>query len=839
MDGFEISATQLYDYDMNRIESITILKDAAATAQYGSRAANGVVLITTKQPKEGQLRVNYTFNSSISTPDLSSYNLTNAQEKLYIEERAGIFTPTASNEISSFASEYQAKMANIKAGIDTDWLSIPVQTALNHKHSLYIEGGTGNIRYGVDLGYDSNSGTMIGSYRDRISAGVNLQYTYKNLSIRNKVSFNATMSEDSPYGSFDTYARMLPYDSPYNADGSVAKALRDWPDANGDYDIANPLYESTLGSFSKSNSDDITNNLDINWRFKNDFLFMAQFSISRSVSSSEDFTDPESLYNTYPLSNTNLVSGELYTNSSDNLSYNLRTTLSYNKYIKDNSINFTVGFEALQNSSNSLSTQYRGFPLGGFSSPAYAREVVDGYPLHSDGISRTMGAISTLNYTFKDIYLADASLRIDGSSQFGANKRYAPFWSFGAGINIHNYEFWEKDGIVNSLKLRASYGETGNASFSPYESFMTYDIETDIWYKTGMGANLVAYGNANLLWETTRTLDVGFETNLFKNSLFIKASYYDKQTYDMITNKTIPSSSGFNTVKENLGEVSNKGFELSVRANIYKRNNLYINVYGNLAQNINRIGEISSSLEDYNKQVQDMFDEVTVGTGAYTYAGELADSKYTQPLPQFVEGGSIYSIWAVQSVGVDPVTGKEIYLGRDGSYTDVYSAADQVVVGSTEPIANGSFGVSATYKNLSLYASFSYSIGADVYNSTLANKVEGADLYESNVDRRVLDSRWMQVGDVAQYQGQQGRAGFVNLIRPTSRFVMEENRLTGSSIEVSYDLSSMRFVKRMKLSVLRLSLGTNDIFYLSTIPQERGTSYPYAKTYNFTLRASF
>ena len=251
MDGFEVSIEKVYDLDPTRIESMTILKDAAATAIYGSRAANGVIVITTVTPKPGEIRVSYNFTGTVEMPDLRDYNLANASEKLEIERRAELFKPGQSGIYTEAdgLNRYYEKYALVQSGIDTDWMVLPLRNAFDHKHSLYIEGGTPNLRYGVDASFNAGEGVMKGSGRDRYSIGFSLDYRIKKLQVKNTVSFGHTKSTESPYGSFSDYTSLQPYESPY-ADGKLRERMSYSYSKNGTSSINNPLYEATLQNMS-------------------------------------------------------------------------------------------------------------------------------------------------------------------------------------------------------------------------------------------------------------------------------------------------------------------------------------------------------------------------------------------------------------------------------------------------------------------------------------------------------------------------------------------------------------------------------------------------------------
>lgn len=221
LDGYEVDVQKIYDMDPNRIASITILKDAAATAMYGSRASNGVIVIETVTPELGKLQVSYTFNASLTAPDLSDYNLMNAEEKLQAELLSGLYDLSKANDMTA----YVTKKNYITKGVDTDWMSQPLQNQFNHSHSLYISGGTEGFRFGADLSYNHEGGVMKESYRNRMSVGVYVDYRVGKLQIRNHVSYDLARSSDSPYGSFSDYTKQQPYYPIYEDMEKILKTL--------------------------------------------------------------------------------------------------------------------------------------------------------------------------------------------------------------------------------------------------------------------------------------------------------------------------------------------------------------------------------------------------------------------------------------------------------------------------------------------------------------------------------------------------------------------------------------------------------------------------------------
>lgn len=332
MDGFEVSIEKVYDLDPTRIESMTILKDAAATAIYGSRAANGVVVITTVAPKPGEVRVSYNFTGTLEMPDLRDYNLANASEKLEIERLAGLFDVSAGDNMGNIINSYSKKYAQIRKGVDTNWLVLPLRNSFDHKHSVYVEGGTQNLRYGVDASYNGTKGVMKGSSRDRYSVGFSLDYRMKSLQVKNTVSFTHTKSTESPYGSFSDYTSMQPYDTPYE-DGILVEQLA-FSKTDRNSAANNPLYEATLANYDWNAYDEITNNLSLNWYLTDYWTVRGQFSVTRKYANSENFIDPlsskTSVLGESSSGNEDKV-GDLYTTNGNNLDWNANAFLYYTR----------------------------------------------------------------------------------------------------------------------------------------------------------------------------------------------------------------------------------------------------------------------------------------------------------------------------------------------------------------------------------------------------------------------------------------------------------------------------------------------------------------------------
>lgn len=841
LDGFEVSVEKVYDYDLNRIASITILKDAAATAMYGSRASNGVIVIESVAPSPGELKVSYSGNLAITAPDLSSYDLMNAKEALEAEVAAGLFdydpndyTSTAIWQLMYKNQYYIEKSNKVSKGVDNYWLSQPLRTDVNHNHSVYIEGGSESIRFGIDLRYNNQNGVMKGSYRNRMGAGISLDYRYKGLQVRNQVTFDITRTKDSPYGTFSDYARRHPYDEWLDSDGNYLQTLPTWG-LTGNIE-KNPLYEAQLENYSKSGYKDLVNNLTVNWYINNYWQIKGQLALDYNSANTDKFTDPASP--AYGVTVSAFTKGERNLSETQTFSWNVNLFTSYNRTIKKHNINLSVGINLKEDQRSYEESSYKGFPNAKRHAISYAYEIVK-KPTVTDNKTRLFGFFTTLNYSYNDIYLFDFSFRGDGSSEFGNNKKWGPFWSYGMGVNVHKYAFAEKWNFLDQLKLKATYGQTGKLNFPPYAARHSFETKLDQWYPTGIGASLMGMGNDDLTWEKTLSWDLGMELGVLHGILFGRVNWYNRKTVDMITDVALPASAGFSSYKSNAGEIQNRGMEFYLNVKPYTSKILDVVVFGSLSHNENKILKLSQALREYNDRVDAHFKgymeansnaQLTTVLGTSDY-----NRKYATPVMKYEEGNSTTSIYGMRSLGINPADGQEIYLKRDGSITYEWSTYEQQKIGDTEPWGTGSLGVNVRLLNFTLYTTFMFEFGGDKYNQTLVDNVENVNLWRYNADRRVLSQRWQKPGDMTSLKSLKDR---YYITRPTSRFVQRDRTLTFNSLNIGYDFNR-GLIQRIGLDMLRLQFSMNDIATISSIKREMGLSYPFARTFTFTLNASF
>ncbi len=815
LDGYEVSMEKIYDLDIERIETYTILKDAAATAMYGSRAANGVVVITTKPLPAGRLNVTYSGNFTINAPDLSSYNLMNAREKLEAERLAGYYDTDDPSQIATKLKEYNGKLQNIERGIETDWLALPLRTSFGHKHSIGIAGASDAFRYGLDLMYDDQEGVMKGQNRKKMSAALNLQYQYKGLTFRNQMTTTLVNSQESPYGTFSDYVRMNPYDTYLDENGNIGMNMATWHSGSP---YRNPMYDATLGSFDKGKRHEFYDQFDVRYYLNKKINFKANVALGYIVSDSDKFTDPAAA----KFQSTE-KKGQLTTSRQKQSTYDISLNGYYNDQIGRHNINFVVGLNIREEKTNYEGFTYSGFPEGGFSAPGYAKDIDT--KSYLEGKNRLFGALAVLNYSYNDVIFADLSGRIDGSSQFGSNKRFAPFFSTGAGVNVHNLKFFkENTPWLTQFKLRGTYGMTGKVSFPSYAAQNKYEMFTDWQYPTGDGVQIMYLGNPNLKWERTLQTDLGFEFEILKGLFYAKYNYYIKDTHDNIADMFIPTSSGFTSYKENIGRMENRGHEIKLQSRVVNTRNTIINLIFNGASNKGKLKKISNSLRAYNDRVNEHYN-----------SNQGGNDVQSTPLLRYVEGGSLTGIYAMRSLGIDPATGKELYMRRDGSTTFKWDPAENVLVGDTEPSMSGSFGLSAYWKGFTLDTYFMYEWGGQRYNQTLRTTIEMADILNSNCDRRVLSDRWIKPGDIARFRDIKD---YNSVTRPTSRLVQNYSYLNMSSLSVGYEFKR-DMIRKLGLHRLKLQFHCRALFTASSIQVERGLSSPYARAFTLSVNASF
>ncbi len=821
LDGFEVSAEKIFDLDPNRVSSITVLKDAAATAIYGSRAANGVVVVETKAPEMGELRVSYHFSGDFNFADLSDYNLMNASEKLEYEQLAGLYSHSNIGMKEELQEAYNERLKLVQQGVNTDWMKKPVHAlGFGHKHSLLLEGGDTRLRYGLDLNYQNKAGVMKGSGRQNVGIGIKLQYRYKNLRFMNILTYDHVKQQDSPYGTFSDYTYMNPYLYPKDKNGNIKQVLKI---GDGEEYELNPLYNASLGTKFENAYQNFIDNFSVEWDVLEGLKLKGAVSLNKKMTVGDRFLPAN--HNSFYEKD---LKGSYKKEVTDNFSYDANVMAAYTKEVNRHLFNATFVWNIKESKTDFFSTTAYNFPNDKMDHIGMGVEYQEGdKPSGNYEVSRLMGVVGNFNYGYDNRYLLDFSVRSDGSSVYGSSKRWGTFGSVGAAWNLHREKWFAETPYVNELKIRGSWGTTGGQNFYPFQAMMMYSYKEPaidgLTYDDYIGALLKAFGNPNLKWQQTEKLNIGVDFALLNSRLSGYFNVYKDVSKSVLIDVLLAPSLGFTSYKDNLGEIENKGLELNLRGVLVKdaERRMQWDVFFNIVKNENRLMKLNDALAAYNKTQDDAMNE------------KVEKGTTRAPMVRYQEGKSINMIWANESLGIDPNTGEEVFIAQNGDKVNKWSTDNYKPLGRKDTKSEGNFGTMFMYKGFQLNAYFRYSYGADVYNQTLVDKVENVDP-KKNADRRVLYDRWKVPGDVAKFKA----ISNTEATMPTSRFIEEENYITLSSLNLSYQFDAGR-LRRYGIERLKLSFIGNDVFRASTVKMERGTSYPFARNYSVALQVTF
>ncbi len=814
LDGFESSLRAIYDLDMDRIASITILKDAASTAIYGSKAANGVVVVETVKPKAGQLQFSYNGSFNVSVPDLTSYNMMNSSEKLEFERLAGRYNLnssqwSAANEVL-MNQLYNEKLAQISRGVDTYWLSEPLRIGLNHRHSIYAQGGEGGFTFGLGATYNGVTGVMKDSKRDNISGNLDINYRISKFQFSNKLQVGTVNSQD-PMVSFSNYVNANPYYTKYDANGEVSK----WLENNKLFQASNPMWNDNVGSRNKTNEFNLSNFFMTEYTPMECFKVRARIGITYNTSELDNFISPnDTRYDTEDILNKGAYN---YSNSkSTRLEGEL--TATYAKVLGKHRINIVAGGNL--NSYNILNQGYtvKGFPQGDFTYPSFSKGFPEGgTPYYAQSESRSISSFVNGGYSYDDRYNADLSYRLNGSSVFGSTKQFSGTWSFGLAWNLHKESFIKNNfSGIKMLKIRGSMGNPGNQNFSSYMTLTTYKFNFNALNYFGMSCNINSLGNPDLKWQKTLDKNIGLDLTVLDNKLNIVADYFHKTTDPLLVSIAVPSSAGVTLAYTNLGNQTTKGFTATAQYYlIYRIEDRFTwNVRANIRSNKSVLGDLGSSLAEMNK------------------IGQTNNS-----LKRYYDGADPDAIWAVRSAGIDPSNGREIFYKKDGGYTYDYAYENEVIIGNSRPKYEGVLGSSLNYKGFSVNFDFRYRTGGYAFNSALFNKVENISTTSLNYnqDKRALYERWKQPGDIANFKDIAN-----SLSTPmSSRFIQKDNSLTLESLRIGYEFYGQKLKETYGIGTMRVNAYMNDIFRISTVKAERGITYPFARSISLSLSLTF
>lgn len=821
LDGFESTLQTISDLNMDRVESISILKDASATAIYGSKAANGVIVVETKKPTAGRLRLSYNGSLQVAWADLSDYDLMNAREKLEFELLAGVYDGsdgTLGGKLGldenglpideSRRKAYFDRLRMIEEGHDTYWMNEPLRTAVTQNHNVYIDGGDQSFRYGAGLSYGKTQGVMKNSDREVINGNISLSYRVDNFNFTNQTTINNSTANNETVA-FSEFSKMNPFYAKYADNGEIPKYVYK---EDGAEPIWNPLWDFKQNSFNKNTTTGITDNFQFEWRATNQLRLRGNFQYAMNKISTESFISPNETSQYKAQSN---AKGKYSNGNTTTTSYSGRLNATYGAVWGVNTFNAVGGMQFSQNTSKNNTFSAQGYFSDQFYNPNFSTGYPSGgKPTSTDTKSRSVSFYANLNYAFDMRYLVDFNFSRSGASQFGINDPFTNTWSVGAGWNVHNEHWFKFNKYISYLKLHASYGNPGNQNYDAKLSSSIYEYITTYSNPFGLAALINQWGNRNLKWQKTNTYNVGLTTTMLNQKLTFNIDYQIRKSEPQLVRIDLPSSTGTTSAPMNIGGTDNRSISFNATYYILRQGDFNWYVSANVNHNTTKYYNIGNTLEQYNE------------------AGRLSQS-----LTRMYDRASTTGLYAVRSAGIDPATGNEVYIRKDGTYTYEWDSDDEVLVGDTNPDLSGSFSTSLLWKGFSFGASFTFKSGGDVFLSTLMDKVENisSNSLQYNQDRRALTDRWKKPGDIAKYK----RIDDQGTSHKTTRFIAKEHTLQCASINIGYRTTSWPFLRTMGMSSIDIRAYMNDIFRISNIKEERGLSYPFQRSFSLSLGLSF
>lgn len=753
VDGV-IMGNSANDINPADIETLTVLKDAASTAVYGSQGANGVILVTTKKGKMGKAVVNASVKLVATTLNTGRFELMNGAD-LY-----DLYDSFNNKEAFNTSWWWNPELRNK----NFDWWDNGSQTGFAQDYNISVSGGDERLKTYVSLGLYDETGAVKGFDYTRYNTMVKVDYKITDwLTIKPQIMASMKDIDDKQHDIGSMYRR-LPWDSPYNEDGTL---VDNGPKATWVNTTASNYLYDLQWNFTKSKTYEAMGSFDFDVRITDWLTFASINNYKFSDFNENSYQDPRSSSGEAAngrVEERTLRYDRLYTNQL------LRINKSFDKHY----INAVLGYEWNEGKNRNSQTRSTGIAPG-FEVGSVASRAEQAISWKSDWAVQSY--LSNINYSYDDKYMAQFSIRRDGASNFGPNTRYGTFFSISGGWNIHREEFFKIEQI-NNLKLRASYGSVGNRPDQNYPHYMLYGLsrgyENDpepISYNGVPAAYITQLANADLGWEKTFTTGVGLDVS-FLNRVNLTLDYYYKKTTDLLYQVPLPGVTGVTSIWRNEGEMKNQGFEATVSVDILNNKEWFWNVEANIGLNRNEV----TKLYGQNSQMI-----VGDGSGIAGSASKLitpgkdADTWY---LPE----------WA----GVDPANGNPLWYRTDENgqrvTTSVYSQANQVPMGAYTPDFFGGFSTNLSYKNFDLSAMFTYSVGGKIYNyMRLEFDSDGAYTDRNQMKLHSGWSRWEKEGDNATHP-KASYSNRSNSNRASSRFLETGTYLKMKNLTLGYNL---------------------------------------------------
>lgn len=843
IDGFEASLREVNDLDMNRVESITILKDAGSTAIFGSKGGNGVIVIETIKPKEGELMITYNGDIQVAWADLSSYNMMNAREKLEFEKQAKLYgeDPTIPSKTThDFFEKYYEKLRLVERGQDTYWLKYPLRTGINHGHSLSIGGGGEKVTYQLAANYRNNQGVMKGSGRETAGTSIRVSYRHSNFNVSNLLSVSGVTGKDGAWttgNAFSDFANANPYYIPYDDEGVLMKFLAQQRFGAGFFTnqkeyAANPLYNAHLNSMKNDKSFSFSNKLGLEWRPIKNLRLNSNLELYRATNHNKQYIDARhTKYYTTPADQ----KGEYSSSHGNTWKYAANFSATYSMLLNEaHTISLTgrASVEERHNWGDSYSV--RGFSEGVDAVASYGSFVDKSTPGYSDNLSRGTSFMGILHYNFKQRYLFDFNINSDGTTTFGRNNPFTTNWAVGLGWNIYKEAFAENWDWMDELKLRGSYGTNGNQNVTIVNSTIyKYNSSPNVF---GQSSFLSEYANRDLDWMKVTKISAGIDLTLLKKKLQLNFDVYESKTDPMVIPLPLPPSSGQSTLSTNLGYMKTRGLEFKASYRVWSdaTKNALFSVRATGSMTKSKYGGMGDVFKSINKKLLDGGSDLSILKGETT-------EKLANQLIRYRDDANPDAFWAVRSLGIDPATGREVFLTKDGVPSFVYNKEDEIEYKARSPKMQGVITLTFNYKKLKTSFNFRYYINGYRLNNALYNKVENITeatlMY--NQDKRALYDRWQAPGDVARFKAIKLIVDNNEKTYMSTRFIQRESYFKGEGFRISWDCSDYNWVKAARMKDLEVGVSMTDIFEISTIKAERGYSYPFQRAVSFTLSTRF
>ena len=765
------------DLNPDDIETMTVLKDAASTAIYGSEGANGVVVVTTKQAKHEKMSISLSAKAGLSTLNRGNLEMMDGAE--FYD-----YYKSFQNVESVNFPRWNEDLRNS----NFDWFKLAKKTGSTQDYNLTLNGGSQNIQSMFTLGYFKEEGAVKGYDMNRYSTRIKVVYKpYEWLTIKPNISGSRTNDKDKQYSVGAMYS-MMPWDSPYDEDGNlVPNYYSGWVNSKA----TNYLNDLAAGNYSTSTTYDLSGGLDFDIQIAPWLTFSSVNNYSYYNSQTHGYYDPKSSSGEGVNGRTteyNYVSTRRYTNQL------LRFKKSWGKH----NVNALLAYEFNDYEMKYTDVYATGF-ISGFEDfmTAAKPEMATGY--------RTAWAkqsyFTQWRYDYDSRYYGELSLRRDGRSNFGSNNRYGNFFSVSGAWNINN-ESWFKADWVDQLKLRAAFGSVGNVPTSLYPSYSLYSVGAT--YNENPGALISQIGNKDLTWEKTYTTGVGVDASFWQNRLHATLDYYIKNTSNILYQVPVTGLVGVTSIWKNIGKMRNTGIELTVGGDIIRTKDLTWNVTANISHNSNELRDLYKQRDaNGNYVVKPVL--ISDGTSIAGTAqrileiGEPVDTYYMKE-------------WA----GVNPEDGKPQWYMDDANgnkvVTDSYSKASYYKCGKASPDVYGSFSTSLFYKNFDLQANFGYSLGGQIY-SYYRQEFDSDGAYAGDRNQMKLQkgwSRWEKPGDIATHP----RAMYNNQDKgnlASSRYLESSDYLKLRSLTLGYNFD----LKKYGIQTLRLSISGENLFTIT------------------------